>query len=247
MRRNVFLFVMLVVVLMACQKEITDALSSDSPTLLLKKKWVLPASNNLNYQWIEFAPGNTYIILDKNGDSHAGKYTLSADGKSVILAGLGTMQISSLTSTALNFSLQLNGSGTPLAATSLAATQRIHSLNTDMVCQYWNLYKSYDYMNAGVYDTVLYPQTNQNSAGMIKGEVIFSTFGTYFVTTIDKTFSGYDTSYLNGVWNWVNATETSINYHEATDTLNTGLLNLEELTNANLRFNEDSSIYFLTH
>ncbi len=251
MKTRLLLFLAVIAGIISCQKELANengTLIPPSTTAQLQKKWTLPSVNNLNYDFIEFAPGSTYIILQQDGASKTGKYNVSADGKTITLEGLGTVEVSSLSDTAFNFSMRLSGSTTAVTANSIVAAQRPGSPNADLLCQDWNLYKSYDFVSTNQYDSIYYPQTYQDSSyGMIKGEVIFSSYGTYFATTIEKNASGADTSYLNGVWNWTSASQTAIRYTDATDTLNTGLLDIQELSTTNLRWLEDSSIYFLNH
>ena len=246
MKITAFLLLSIIIINVSCKKGTLTEDSSIIELSQLQKKWNLPSSNNLNYYWIEFVPGNTYIILQNDGESKSGKYSVAADGKTVTLSGLGTLIISNLNSNSFGFSLRSYNSTNSISTNGVAGAQTVSSTNTDLICQNWNIYKSYDVADNG-YDTTYYPQTYQNSEGMIKGEAIFSHYGTYFVTRIDKTLTGVDTFYFNGIWNWNNPSETLISYVESTNPSDTGSLSIQQLTATNLQMEEDSSIYFFSH
>jgi hypothetical protein len=245
--KNFIVGLFIITTFISCKKDSSPIKDEPSFASKLQKKWILP-TNSLNYTWIEFTKGNSYIILQNNNVSKSNKYTISTDNKTVTLANLGKLEISAVSTDVLDFSITKLGSNSPTILRGTAASSLVASTNTDLISQDRNLYKSYDYRSwTNSYDTILYPQTNQNSTGKIKVYAIFTNFGTYFVTNISKTISGFDTTYLNANWNWDNPSETRIaysyNYNGGSPV--SGKVTVLELNTNNFKADEDNTKYFL--
>jgi hypothetical protein len=220
------------VLMMSCKKSDTNSNAKVSDTI--QSKWNVTQNGTSPIYSIEFLYGNTYIIQDIAGEFHKSNYSIQGDNKTVILNDYGSLEVTSLSSSSLQFKLKPNNYPTALALSATAAPKINAGSNTSVLCgKSWLSYKDAEYNGSG-YDTIYYPQSQ--SYGIVKREVIFSINKTYFVMTVmDNYGAGYDTTYYNNNWDWDNSSQTRISYgvapyvgHVAIDVLRSNELDMHE-------------------
>ena len=243
MKLKILLPFVICILLAACQKETAEPELSDSTKEQILKKWIVPTGSNLAYSSIEFVGEEIFIVTLEDGTSLSGTYLIDTDQGIITLNGVGSLQIMSLASNTFEFKIQLLNSTPFITTICTSGMQMANSAKTELLTHNWELYKSYD-NDFGVYDTTYFPETYQNSEGPVKGNIIFSKYGTYFATIINKTATGFDTSFLSRSWEWVDPNETTFKYF---DDIDTGRVVIDELSRTKLNMHEGESAYFLRH
>jgi len=190
----------------------------------MSKKWIIQntkSTQSADYLWFEFTLDNKYIILKGDSTFLSGNYTVSDDAKTITLINYGVMIINTLADSAFAFTITLSNSSTGVSLTSIVAPILSTSAKTLLLCRNWKIDKVVD-----ADTTMTFPSTET-----LKIEVVFSKYGTFFVTDVytDGTY------YMNRLWKWKDAAETTICYGDLTSdcTSNTEVL-ITELTTTSL-------------
>jgi hypothetical protein len=233
---NLFLITAILIV-NSCKKSDDSKSAVTDTKKSISKKWIIEnrkSTLSSDYIWFEFNLDDIYIIGKTDGTILSGSYTISDDTKSIRLTNYGVMTINTLSDTEFAFSLKLNNSTDSITLSATPAQVIASSSKTDMFCRNWNLDKTTDSDT-----TILYPNTEST-----KLEVIFSNYGTYFVTNVYKDST---TEYLNRQWKWKDQSETIICYGDLTcNCTGDNEVTIVELTNTLLKMNEDGELYFLS-
>jgi hypothetical protein len=234
---NLFL-ITTVLIVNSCKKADDNNSLVNDVKKSISKKWIIEnvkSTLSSDYKWFEFNLDNTYLIGRTDGTFLSGSYTISDDAKSITLINYGVMTINSLSDTAFAFTLVLNNSTDSITLSANPAPVIASSSKTDLFCRNWKIDKTYEYEKD---TTILYP-----NAVITKFEVIFSKYGTYFVTDV---YEG-TTEYMNLQWKWKDQSETVICYGDLTCNCNgDNEVSIVELTNTLLKMDEGGDLYFLS-
>ncbi|MFB9054110.1 hypothetical protein ACFFVB_13560 [Formosa undariae] len=199
----------------------------------INAKWVV--SNSSAYESFEFNESGNYIILKSSEADRTteepnilfGTYSL-VDDETVVLSDFGTLFISDIDNSSINFSIALTSNPENLIQIEAAKQTEIEkSTNTDLLCQTWQLvsFNGNDVIGTSEELTVL-----------------FSRAGTYFVT---NTSPLSDNSGGLAIWSWNNSAQTQIYYNWDQGDNTDGLAYITELTSNSLVIDEDGEISVL--
>jgi len=194
----------------------------------IAKKWIIQnkkSTLSAEYLWFEFTLDNKYIIEKADHTFLSGSYTISNDSKTITLIDYGVMTINTLSDSEFAFTIILNNSTTGTTLTSTPATIISTSSKTALLCRNWNLDKFVDKDT-----TMTFP-----SSDLIKLEVVFSKYGTYFVRAEYHGGGTNTIEYINNIWKWKDASETYICWGEIVcDCIGKNETQIKELTTASL-------------
>lgn len=173
-----------------------------------------------------------------------GTYSMEASGSRINLSGFGALTINDLTDKNLSFDLFIDG-GSIIKGLKSFPTPLINTKATmrQIISQPWVVYKTI-LDNGQSYDTTYFPQTFQNSEGLIHVDVIFSPSGTYLVTNIRKLATGVDTSYLYRGWKWHDSAQTELKYFDIPASSDSGIAKIVKLTEDSLDMQDEIGYYF---
>jgi hypothetical protein len=212
------ILVQIIGIIYSCKKSSDDNLPESEFKKLISQKWMInntKSSSSEKYLWFEFFLDSTYIIKKADGKSISGKNNTNVETKTLILSDFGHITINTLSDKKLSFHLKLNdfSNNTEMSATSASIID--NSNQTDLLCKKWRIDKIVYKNTLGSYDSVEFPHIPAiNDFLLVKSsEVIFSKYGTYFVT------NEYEDSlqYINNnPWRWNNNSETEIYIDEYT-------------------------------
>jgi hypothetical protein len=226
-----------VLIVFSCNKSENNNSVVDAAKKSISKKWIienLKSTLSSDYLWFEFNLDNTYIIGKADGSFLSGSYTISDDAKSIALINYGLMTINTLSDSEFAFTLVLISSTDSITLSATPAPVIATSSKTDLFCRNWKLNKI-----SNEDTTVLFPNTETT-----KLEVVFSKYGTYFVTTGYKDGSF---EYLNRQWKWKDQSENAICYGDLTcNCTGDNEVTIVELTKTFLKMDESGEVYFLS-
>jgi hypothetical protein len=204
---SIFVFSLLSVYV-SCTKDEGPVVARVTDFIL--KKWTVNSVSPAPVIWIEFIAGDTFLMKKNDGTYFAGKFSISADNKTVTLNRFGLLDVTRITANAFDFTLRLNAGGSYVITTSpnsyIAASPR-----AIQICQNWNLRKTILYTSSlNRYDTLAYPVTT-TTAGTKLTNLVITPNSSYFLTNFNRNASGItDTSYAGRNWQWKDAQEKYI-------------------------------------
>ena len=217
-QRSMVIFTLLsffVLLVVSCKKDKDTKPSQDSSSTSesyskqITGKWEVGdgssriAANSSGYSSFEFTSSGSFVITRTDSTCVTGFYTVDNSTGIITLGTFGTVTITKVNGSVMNFTLRLTGSSTDITIFSTKKGKVLStSSKTDSLCQSWKLVT---YYLDGVENTII---RDSIQTGYFKATVVFSSIGTYLTIQEQK---GLATQYQNGSWSWTDNSQTYIN------------------------------------
>ncbi len=199
--KNLKLFLAVIIfsfIVLACEKDKNEEQNDVTITAeSVSAKW--DVSNAAAYESFEFNQSGSYIVVESSsakstsaGDYHYGNYTITGDA-TMDLEGFGTITVTSLSETGIEFSLKPDSDpDNEMTITAAKSDEMPSSINTSLLCRTWELISIDDI-----------PASEQG----LEIIVLFSEAGTYLVTHLNDPDAGGLAQ-----WQWKDPSEEILCY-----------------------------------
>jgi len=173
------------------------------------KKWVVNTKSGIVFQWIEFTEFGLYFISFDDYSYKSGTCSYDESSNKIILDNYGYVEIESLDGNVISINVYVNETQETIGLVATEGKELPASSQTTLLCKTWDIIE-YSITDESTGETIpIYPSP---AIDYSRYDVAFTSYGTYFTTSVYNVQGMESGLYENRYWKWSNSSENSICY-----------------------------------